>query len=154
MPSRPVAPTHMNQYPRWTQPHTPMHPYAMHVRACHMHVCPCPCSKPPWPASMPPWSPLWKIKKLKKILFLIKLSYFVQLPVPYHHFDFMPATSYRFPHRTDLLHLKSPTFPHWFFLHSFGVCGPFLSKPSICFLDKTVGNGGAMTSPPPCVRCI
>ena len=34
-----VAPVHMNQYTRWTQPHTPMQPYASHALAYLPNAC-------------------------------------------------------------------------------------------------------------------
>lgn len=37
--SQHVAPVQVNPYPKWTQPHTPMHTYASHVYAYPSYVC-------------------------------------------------------------------------------------------------------------------
>ena len=109
-------------------------PYAhtfMHVHLCHVHVYLCPWSPcPSWHVTMSPWST--STSRIFLFYFYIyiysyKSSYFVLLPMSYHHLiSSMPTISSHFP----------PIVP------TFGACrsSPFY----ICFffLLSHVGLGG------------
>ena len=100
--SRPIAPVHMNKYPRWAQYHACAHPPYACMANAHKHAL------PRDPTIMPSWSAL---RKEKSFLFswIILLCPFVQAMPP---LSSMPATS---PYHAHRLHFSTPPLSSYLF---------------------------------------